>query len=578
MSSASPQLELAKTIDEKIHLITRNLDEVMGNEVAIAKMRTILEQRDLKIYWGTATTGAPHIAYFVPMSKIADFLRAGCEVTILFADLHAFLDNLKAPWELLQHRTEYYEQVIKGMLRSIGVPLEKLKFVRGTSYQLSKEYSLDMYKLTTMTTERNAKKAGAEVVKQVASPLLSGMLYPLLQALDEQYLGVDAQFGGVDQRKIFALAEKCLPALGYTKRVHLMNPMVPGLAGAKMSSSEVNSKIDLLDTAESISGKVRSAFCPEGVVEGNGVLAFIRMVLFAVTTNGFTVDRKPEHGGALHYATYAELEKAYVDKLIHPLDLKASVTKALNNLLEPIREQFRQPELVELVKKAYPKDLPEQKAHESGVLDDDEEDNLAQAVAEKAAVATPAPAAAAKPQPAGLKKGTKETPNDVAKFDIRIGKIVKAEKHPHAQKLYVEQIDIGEATGPRTVVSGLAEYVPLEELQDRLVVVLLNLKPASLVGIKSHAMVLCATSEDGKTVELLTPPAGAQVGERVSFAGYPVDAPLTEELPRANEKVQAAVFEHLLTSDSNVATFKGVPFNTTAGVVTVKSLKNCKIR
>ncbi len=38
------------------------------------------EKRALKIYWGTATTGKPHIAYFVPMAKIADFLRAGCEV------------------------------------------------------------------------------------------------------------------------------------------------------------------------------------------------------------------------------------------------------------------------------------------------------------------------------------------------------------------------------------------------------------------------------------------------------------------------------------------------------------------
>ena len=166
------------------------------------------------------------------MSKIADFLRAGCEVTILFADLHAYLDNQKAPWELLKHRTDYYEAVIKQMLLSIGVSIEKLKFVRGTEYQLSREYSLDMYKLTTITTERNAKKAGAEVVKQTESPCLSGMLYPLLQALDEEYLHVDAQFGGVDQRKIFTLAEKCLPALGYTKRVHLMNPMVPGLSGS----------------------------------------------------------------------------------------------------------------------------------------------------------------------------------------------------------------------------------------------------------------------------------------------------------------------------------------------------------
>lgn len=122
------------TPDEKFKLITRNLQEVLGEE----RLKTILAERDLRVYWGTATTGRPHIAYFVPMAKIADFLHAGCEVTILFADLHAFLDNMKAPWDLLAHRTVYYERVIKAMLKSIGVPLEKLKFVRGTDYQLSR--------------------------------------------------------------------------------------------------------------------------------------------------------------------------------------------------------------------------------------------------------------------------------------------------------------------------------------------------------------------------------------------------------------------------------------------------------
>lgn len=60
------------------------------------------------------------------------------QVTVLFADLHAYLDNMKAPWELLELRTSYYENVIKAMLESIGVPLEKLKFIKGTDYQLSK--------------------------------------------------------------------------------------------------------------------------------------------------------------------------------------------------------------------------------------------------------------------------------------------------------------------------------------------------------------------------------------------------------------------------------------------------------
>lgn len=102
-------------------------------------------------------------------------------MTILFADLHAYLDNMKAPWELLELRTRYYENVIKAVLESIGVPLEKLKFVRGTDYQLSKEYTLDVYRLSSMVTQHDAKKAGAEVVKEVEHPLLSGLLYPSLQ-------------------------------------------------------------------------------------------------------------------------------------------------------------------------------------------------------------------------------------------------------------------------------------------------------------------------------------------------------------------------------------------------------------
>jgi tyrosyl-tRNA synthetase len=87
---------------------------------------------------------------------------------------------------------------------------------------------MDVFRLCAMCTEHDARKAGAEVVKQSANPALSGLMYPDLQALGEVYLDVDAQFGGLDQRKIFFFTEKQLPMLGYHKRAHLMNPMVRG--------------------------------------------------------------------------------------------------------------------------------------------------------------------------------------------------------------------------------------------------------------------------------------------------------------------------------------------------------------
>src|SRR5207248_2756483 len=135
---------------------------------------------------GTATTGRPHCGYFVPMVKLAHFLRAGCHVKVLLADIHAFLDNLKAPIDLVNLRAEYYRFVVTALLKSIGVPIDKLEFVLGSSYQLSKEYTMDVFKLSSVVTDHDAKKAGAEVVKQSDNAPLSGLIYPLMQALDEE--------------------------------------------------------------------------------------------------------------------------------------------------------------------------------------------------------------------------------------------------------------------------------------------------------------------------------------------------------------------------------------------------------
>lgn len=128
--------------------------------------------------------------------KIAQLLAAGCEVTVLLADVHAFLDSLKAPIELVKHRAEFYRHVITSMLQAVGVPTEKLRMVLGSSYQLSAEYVMDVYKLASITSEHDAKRAGAEIVKQSDNAPLSSLLYPMLQVLDEQYLDCDAQFGG----------------------------------------------------------------------------------------------------------------------------------------------------------------------------------------------------------------------------------------------------------------------------------------------------------------------------------------------------------------------------------------------
>jgi tyrosyl-tRNA synthetase len=209
------------------------------------------------------------------------------------------------------------------------------------------------------------------------------LLYPGLQALDEQYLDCDFQFGGVDQRKIFTFAELYLPRLGYRKRAHLMNAMVPGLAGGKMSSSDPNSKIDLLDGPDAIKRKIKAAFCEEGTKEGNGVLAFVEAVLIPISAlrveraksdpaaaaneprlfvapdapedTVFSIIRDAKFGGSSHFKSYQELEDAFVSKELHPKDLKAAVGDAINALLAPVRAAFESNEEWQKIEKlAYP--------------------------------------------------------------------------------------------------------------------------------------------------------------------------------------------------------------------------------
>mmetsp|Transcript_11374 Transcript_11374/g.27891 ORF Transcript_11374/g.27891 Transcript_11374/m.27891 type:complete len:161 (+) Transcript_11374:2146-2628(+) len=148
---------------------------------------------------------------------------------------------------------------------------------------------------------------------------------------------------------------------------------------------------------------------------------------------------------------------------------------------------------------------------------------------------------------------------------MRVGKILSAEKHPDADSLYVEQIDVGDADGPRTVVSGLANYIPLEEMAGKMCVVLCNLKPAKMRGIESQGMVLCASDNDEGRVELMTPPEGAQVGERIKVEGMGDPQPDEILKSKTQQKVWPTVAADLKTDGEGRGQYKGALLTTSAG-------------
>lgn len=161
---------------------------------------------------------------------------------------------------------------------------------------------------------------------------------------------------------------------------------------------------------------------------------------------------------------------------------------------------------------------------------------------------------------------------DISKLDIRVGVIRKAWEHEEADKLFCEEIDVGEEE-PRQIASGLRAHYQLEDLEERRVLVLCNLKERKLAGFPSNGMVLCACDTEDQ-VKFVEPPADAKIGERVTVEGYDGEPATPNQLLK--KKMLDAIFPDLKTNGDGVATYKGVPLSTSAGSV-LPSLPNAAV-
>src|SRR3989344_2991584 len=221
---------MESSIDERFKLIKRNTQEIVTED----ELKELLKKKkNPVVYWGTAVTGKPSLAYFFPLLKLSDFSKAGFKVKVLLADLHGALDG--TPWTILERRYEYYEEAITQIFKALGTDLKR--------------------------------------------------------------------------------------------RIEVMNPMIPGLIGKKMSSSDPKSKIDLTDSYEEIKQKINKADMAEGEPD-NGVMAFLKYVIMVIKEdNGekFLVKRDKKWGGDLLYNNYEEIEKDFAEKKLHPQDLKNAV-------------------------------------------------------------------------------------------------------------------------------------------------------------------------------------------------------------------------------------------------------------
>lgn len=180
-----------------------------------------------------------------------------------------------------------------------------------------------------------------------------------------------------------------------------------------------------------------------------------------------------------------------------------------------------------------------------------------------------------------LNPNTQDQP-DICKLEFKVGKIIKAWVHPDADKLYCEEIDVGEET-PRLIASGLRKHYNLEEMQGRRVVVVSNLKTKKLAGFASFGMVLCAASqqEEGEgsdeKVEFIEPPEGAVIGEVINFQGLPPPQPWSGAQVE-KKKIFQTCAEGMRTTEEGLAAWNGHLFMTSGGPCTCATIRNGAMR
>jgi len=338
--------------EEKYRLVARNTAEVVTEE----ELRALLDGDGAPtIYIGYAPTGEMHIGHFTTIRKLADFLRAGLDVKVLIADLHAHLDDEKSPFDLLDARSAYYREAIEGMVEAAGTDPGGIEFVQGREFELDSEYTLDLLRVAADTTVARVTRAGSEVVRQSENPKLGGLIYPLLQSLDVAALDADIAYGGIDQRGIYMLGREVLPDHGYDAPVCVFAPLLSGLAGGKMSASDETSKVNVTDSTEAVEEKITDAYCPQGEVDGNGVLEYLRYLVFPILeerNESFVIERPEQYGGTVTYEHYDALEKDFVAEELHPQDLKTAAAASIDDVISPIRERFD--DRSDLLREAYP--------------------------------------------------------------------------------------------------------------------------------------------------------------------------------------------------------------------------------
>lgn len=320
-------------INDKINLIKRNTEEIV-TEDELFNLLSNNENKILKAYVGYEPSGKVHLGHLMTVNKLLDLQKIGFKIIVLLADIHAYL-NKKGTFEKIKKITEYN----KKCFIALGLDENKTNFVYGSTYQTNEKYILNVLKMTKKITLNRSNRSMDEVGRQMENPMVSQLLYPIMQCIDIAELDIDIAIGGIDQRKIHMLARENLESLGYKKPICIHIPIMLGLDGKKMSSSNDNF-ISIDDTSDEIKNKIMKGFCEKGNIINNPILEIFKYHVFPRYTQ-LVINRSEKFGGNIMYDKYEDLEYDFENLSIHPFDLKSAAIKYINEILDPVRNVLK---------------------------------------------------------------------------------------------------------------------------------------------------------------------------------------------------------------------------------------------
>jgi tyrosyl-tRNA synthetase len=198
-----------------------------------------------------------------------------------------------------------------------------LKFIYGSEIQMTPDYISKLYKLTTEVNIAQCKKAGNEALKINDNPVVSKLLYPIMQVLDEEALKVDIQIGGINQRNIFTLSRDISDYVNRDKCCYLITQTVN-----KLHNNNEYRYIYFTDTFDTIKLKINKAICVEGQYENNPLLIILQFIIF------------PLIGQFDQHNTWESFITDWTDKKIDVSWFKALICVSIEEIIAPIRDKL----------------------------------------------------------------------------------------------------------------------------------------------------------------------------------------------------------------------------------------------